>query len=798
MKRVISDREPFVDPSKFQPGWGWNQWGCWPAAWVDHPDRSLTDPSVAVFRLKFTLPSATPLRLHVSADNRYRIFLDGADFGRGPERGDMMHWFFETYEGMVAEGEHTLSVMTWWLGEDAPFAQMSVRPGFLLAAEGDLRERLTTGCAKWQAALVPGIEFIPAGPAWGVGANVRIDGTSYPWGWERGTDPLEWRDAVKIADAVSAQWKNEALYWRLLPSMLPPMRDERMEPGALRYLAAGKRPYPVSEAAHLAGEARSWREWLSGDAPVEVPAQSTRTAVIDLENYYCAYPELVLSGGKGASVRLDWAEGLFTQADGGSKGQRDEINGKFFCGGVCDEFIPDGGDQRLFTTLWWKCGRYLELTVTTGDTPLTLNRLSVRCTGYPLKMEGQFASSEIKFSRFLPIAERAMQMCAHETYMDCPYYEQLMYVGDTRLEVLTTYAMTADDRLPRKALLMFDWSRRNSGMTQSRYPSRWGQMIPPFSLWWVCMVHDFWMWRDDQAFVEARMPGVRAVMEYFRTLMRPDGIMAAPNGWNFTDWVQQPVVWGAGTPPGAEFEPSSILNLQCALALLRKAELEDGLGETQLAERDRATARRLTDAVMKVFWCEAKGMIADDAKHACFSEHAQCLALLGGWLNEGQRRLVGDALGAAPSLARATIYFTHYLFEVYRILGRSDLFFERLKLWYELDEKGFKTTFEAPEPSRSDCHAWGAHPLFHSYATILGIRPDAPGFSRVRIAPMPGALQRVSGTYPHPRGQVRVELEQGNGVALEARVCLPAGLEGVFVWRGEERMLSSGETVLKW
>ncbi|MCB0149737.1 MAG: hypothetical protein KDE01_19095, partial [Caldilineaceae bacterium] len=84
-------------------------------------------------------------------------------------------------------------------------------------------------------------------------------------------------------------------------------------------------------------------------------------------------------------------------------------------------------------------------------------------------------------------------------------------------------------------------------------------------------------------------------------------------------------------------------------------------------------------------------------------------------------------------LTRTTIYFTHYLFETYRLLEQPAALFERLGLWFDLAAQGFKTTPEQPEPSRSDCHGWGAHPLYHFFATLLGIRPSAPGFGQVEI-----------------------------------------------------------------
>ncbi|NJM06599.1 hypothetical protein HC891_11040 [Candidatus Gracilibacteria bacterium] len=153
----------------------------------------------------------------------------------------------------------------------------------------------------------------------------------------------------------------------------------------------------------------------------------------------------------------------------------------------------------------------------------------------------------------------------------------MQYVGDTRLECLVTYVLSRDDRLPRKALRLFDASRLTSGLTQSRYPSRLRQIIPPFSLWWVCMLHDYLFWRDDTAFVRALLPGQRAVLDAFSALRGADGLVRSPQGWNYIDWVAS---WPWGEPPGAK--PGAVcgpLNWQYVYALRRAAEVEAALGE---------------------------------------------------------------------------------------------------------------------------------------------------------------------------------------------------------------------------
>jgi hypothetical protein len=128
----------------------------------------------------------------------------------------------------------------------------------------------------------------------------------------------------------------------------------------------------------------------------------------------------------------------------------------------------------------------------------------------------------------------------------------------------------------------FGVSRRISGFTCSAFPSHTVQVIPPFSLWWVNMVHDYWLWRDADGRTATILPAVRDVLEAFHALRGPDGLLAPPPEWNFADWVPS---WPGGIPPGAEIGPSALINLQCVLALDAKAEMERGHGETELAAR---------------------------------------------------------------------------------------------------------------------------------------------------------------------------------------------------------------------
>jgi hypothetical protein len=143
------------------------------------------------------------------------------------------------------------------------------------------------------------------------------------------------------------------------------------------------------------------------------------------------------------------------------------------------------------------------------------------------------------------------------------------------------------------------------------------------------------------------------------------------------------------------------------------------------------------------------------------SEHGQILPLLSGLCAPERAARAVRSLVEDPDLARTTIYFTHYLFEAYRQIGRGDRIAARMGLWHDLESAGMTTTPESPEPTRSDCHPWGAHPLFHLAATVAGIRPAAFGFARMAVCPAPGfGLQRMAVRIPHPRGQVALEIKR--------------------------------------
>src|SRR6185437_9118738 len=112
--------------------------GSWPAVWITCPGVAQRAYGVYHFRKHFTLEAAPQhFIVHLSADNRYRFFVNGKAVCSGPARSDLAHWNFETVDlaGDLRPGENVIAALVWNMGEYAAVAQISNQTAFV--AQGD-------------------------------------------------------------------------------------------------------------------------------------------------------------------------------------------------------------------------------------------------------------------------------------------------------------------------------------------------------------------------------------------------------------------------------------------------------------------------------------------------------------------------------------------------------------------------------------------------------------------------------------------------------------------------------------
>ena len=762
----------------------------WPARWILHPVAPAKQYGVYHFRKTITLPQK-PARfvVHVSGDNRYRLFVNGKAVGSGPATSDPQHWNYETYDlaPYLLAGKNVLAAQVYNLGEGAPVAQMSWQTGFLMQGDTDAEQLVNTD-KSWKVYQNPAYSPVVNDNAKlntyiVVGDGDRVDAARYPWDWEQPAyNDSTWQAAKPYGYPTKPRGFGTDGNWSLVPRQIPPMAERTERLATVRRVENGT----MNPA------------FLPGKSPVTIPAGLKTVFLLDNGVLTNAYPELTVRGGNGAVITLSYAEALVDSA--GRKGSRNDINKKVLRG-FDDQFIADGTGKRTFRPLWFRTYRYLQLTVETKGEPLVLDDLVGQFTGYPFEQKGQFSASDTTLQAIWNVGWRTAQLCAGETYYDCPYYERLQYVGDTRVQSLISLYVTGDDRLMRNAILQYDHSRFSDGLTQSRFPANDFQVIPTFSLWWVCMVHDYWMHRTDDAFVKQMLPGILDVLRWHEGRLTKANLNGPLPWWNFVDWATWPNAadeLAGGTPTGARTGNSTVLTLQQAYTYARAGDLLAHFGRNELAEHYRELARQLNKAVYAQCWDSSRGLFADTPEKKTFSQHANILAVLTDAVPVAQQTALLQKTMAVPnagadSLTQATFYFKFYLFEALKKTGLGDQLVPQLKPWRDMLALGLTTFAEQPEPTRSDCHAWSASPLYAFLSTTCGIQPAEPGFRSVRIEPALGNLTSVNGTVPHPLGNIVVQLQKTAAGGLTGTVMLPEKLSGTLRWRGKTKVLTGGE-----
>ena len=105
--------------------------------------------------------------------------------------------------------------------------------------------------------------------------------------------------------------------------------------------------------------------------------------------------------------------------------------------------------------------------------------------------------------------------------------------------------------------------------------------------------------------------------------------------------------------------------------------------------------------------------------------------------------------------------------------------------WKRMIEQGLTTFAETEDPTRSDCHAWSAHPILGFLQTVAGVTSAAPAWKQARIEPRPGLLTWFRARIAHPDGDLTVEFEQG-------RLALDSPVPFHLIWKGQEASYEAG------
>ncbi len=783
----------------------------WKASWITHPTAPLREPLVLHFRRTLSLaavPATYPVR--VSADNRFILFVNGHRVGDGPARGDLAHWRYERFDlaPLLQPGQNLISATVWNFGVYAPVAQFTDRTAFLLESEAGAPSDRSSSLG-WEASgdtpsappmagwwrrkpgqrpldrSVVGLRtYMASGP------GEEIDAAHYDWAWN---DP----SAAASSWVPAASPMRESLYsttneahsfdveadnpWGLVPDKLPPMELLPASPGEIVRVDLSAPPTVPGEAGRISVPVHSKLSDLKAfpAAPVSVPAGAHVYLILDRKTLTTAYPRLTVSGGKGAEISLTYAEALYDKDK--HKGDRDDVDDRAALG-LTDGFLPDGGAHRSFEPLWWRTWRYLDWTskpppnrcnwslsppisppillssAPPSSPPTPSSKRSGRSVGGPR------ASTPMKPTWTRPTTSSSNMWATPASRPSSPTPSPETTVSPARLSRPSTSPASRRE-LPTAAI-----------------PVRWRRTSPPSPCSGSAWFTTTGCTGPTPGRRAPRFPAPAPSWPGSPPTSSPTACSTSfPGGASSTGFPR------AKSPPTTRNGESCVTTLQYLGALNDAADLENALGDPLLATRYQDRAGHVRSGLYDKCWSASRGLLPTIRTRRTSASRPTSWPSSTMWFpktrqQEILRKMLAIDPGATPGgVLSASYYFRFYLARALEHAGMADEYLNSIDPWRKLLALHFSTWPEVPGITRSDSHAWSAHPIYDLLTLVAGIQPASPGFATVDIAPHLGNLPSLKASYPHPQGMIEVEYQR-QGDKLDATITLPGTLTGYFVY----------------
>lgn len=772
----------------------------WTAQWIMHPTVQPQAHAVILFRKNFELQiKPKTYVVHISADNHYRLFVNGRYILRGPARGDISHWFYETVDLaeylQVGRNNIAAEVVNW--GPKRSFTYFSQMTSFILQGNSNVEKAVNTAGGSWKC--FHNKAFSPKIIEWMTDRNTidfglyvgnptdSIRADLYPWGWETTNfDDKDWLPAkwCDIAGGRDQQFAGGILFSG--GKLLIPRRT-----GLLK-----ETKVPFTSIRRMNGIEKS-ENFINGKGSLTIPANQKINILIDQTYETMGYPEMIVNGGKDAKIQAMYAENMIVK-NHAPKGDRNDIEGKYLAG-IKDIFIPDGGKNRLFKPTYLRAFRFIQLDVETQGEPLIIeNYYHVACNA-PIELKAQFETNDPKTAWMMDAGWRTISICAQDMLLSDAAYEQMQYTGDSRVHNLSLLTLSGDDRLTRNALIQFDQSRIPEGLTYACYPNPFHLIIPSYSLIWIDQVHDYMLWKDDKAFISNFELGIYSVLDWFEQRRQANGLLGKLNWWDALAWPRHYI---SGEPPTIHEGNNTLYSLHYAYTLRHAANIFVYLGKHAQAAEFRNRADQICNAVNHL--CKNKnGFYTESPDNKQVSQITNLLGILAEATTDDEaKQLMKKLLEPKDWFGQVDLFLHLYLFEAMNKTGFQDSFMAETSEWQLMMNRGMTTFAEVPlewgeENQRSECHPWSSAPNYFFFRTVCGIKPLSAGHKTVEIAPSFGDLTSINAIYPHHLGNIVMTLKR-NGISVSGYITIPVGMEATFIWKNQKIKLIPGkQTIIK-
>ena len=740
--------------------------------WPDNPSWDLHN-GYALFRKEIDLPSVpsrAPLR--ITADQAYRLWINGQYVARGPARGFQTSWPYDEIDvrPFLRKGKNLLAVRAYHPGA-SNFQYLSQGfAGLLIAAQWG-KVRVVTN-SSWKAIRQPGTDRDTVVSSLQLFPQEHIDLRATPFEWTApGFDDAGW-------GAPKERVWNGAPWFGLEPRGIPLLKEEEISPRAFLGAGEGTSAEGYQRVRDVVAlryrEERGHRPLSAGFSPLRVEAAGPgkfRSYLFDFGRTVVGSLVFEIQGATGGEiVDTHLSETI----------DRETLTPDLVIPTHCrmafgDRLIARPGDatHRFFHHYGF---RYLEVTVRDAAADFQLG-VRLNWIGYPLERKGSFASSDADLNRIWETCAWTQQCCSLDAYVDTPWREQAQWWGDARVQAWNTFHLNGDPRLFRRGIAQIARQTTPDGVTYGHAPTMAHECIlPDFTLIWFLTIWDYYWQTGSIEPLLAHRDTIQKALAYFQAQTNPrTGLIGNDyRYWLFLDWTK---IYKDGSP--------TLYNLWFAIALEKLALLYRKARQPKEAAPLDAWAKRLRAALAKLVGKD--GLVRDgiDREGKIVPEtsiHSQALALIAGLKGVSEKAALEKILlpylrGETEPKAVPSAYWITYLFSALSERGQGAGVVAFIKKhWLPMADHG--TTWENFKPRRADescSHAWSAHPLYHLMQIVGGIRQTAPSWKEIHFSPVFHGDHNET-VVPTPQGPVRAEWRR-KGEKIDVRLRLPAGVK---------------------
>ncbi|MHC4623065.1 MAG: alpha-L-rhamnosidase-related protein [Planctomycetota bacterium] len=747
--------------------------------WVPLQDGQLGEGTCAGFRRKFVIrEEPARAQLHIFADARYVLWVNGEYVLRGPSRFNPKRPEYDTVDvqKFLKTGSNTLAVLA--VGGVTISRAMRHEPGLAVQLEVLDRKRNRTTLVtdrSWRCSSRT--KYLPPrGKSSCVQDNIDATREEVYWVLPE-FDDSAWSLAANVD---GTKWG--AFY----PRSIPLLRETEVGPASIVQVKQGYRTDNTTQA-------------LPEALPAEIKAPAEM--VIDMGRLAQAYWVLDFEADEGSEFTVRPCQTF--------SGKRKAENNF----GKVNAYKARAGWQKYMSTDTFGF-RYMHLALKSGRIWL-LGTKFVDVT-YPFDRPGRFYCSDPMLNELWDRATYTVQVCSEDAYVDCALRERAEWMGDG---AVVTYPISrvafagpgengdysyGDPRLIRNMLRHISLSQWEDGRIRANACSDGGDMhsyIEDYACLWVETLRQYYDNTRDVDFVREVWPVLTKQMKWFLDRRTERGLVRARE---FLLHMDNPL-------HHQEDCEGATLNAFIYQALVDSAYLAELLGQKQKAGEYADAAANLAEAFNKHLWDEAsqtyyagikKGKkippnrwtneVSDaywarvtGAKEYPPTIHAAMLAL-----NRGV--VPNDRLGPVRKYmvthaGELSNPYTHFFLfeELYKTdAGRTDLDVLQImrRRWAAMIEKNDPGTliekFQFGKGG-SSCHNFGSVPAYFLSAYVLGVRTDrAVWKKRIIIEPRLGDLQYAEGVVVTEHGLVPVSWKRtGNEGGLIFSFEVPADVK---------------------